>query len=483
MSQFSYSFCITIFHSIWQAALILLLYVIVSPVLKNQLPGARRNTLYVLLIFQLIISVLTFLFSYFGSPEMYLSLLTASTSNILVQQYLLQRYSSLLMTFYVVAVLFQTITKARSWILFKNTHAHSLLKPTIHFKAFTLLKVHQFGIKRSVTLWFSNAAQSPLTYGFFKPVIILPIALINHLSIHETESLIIHELTHIRNNDYFLNWLLVIIQTIYFFNPFIKLLCNKVKLEREKDCDLRVLQFKYPAVGYAETLLKAARFRKTNMNYNFTLAAVFGNKQLLKRIHFFTREKEFVQKRSKNNFATLLVILLVLFSNLVLLSTNREKISKAADNGADIVSVFNKDIKKRHTTEINTSAFGESYDPNIIPEKAVTLPNKPIIVDLKKEATITEPLDLLEEEGNFSENAILDYSLPVVDKSANVKEVIIEEENSVTGQIITKAFTVEWKDGQWKDELLYIKKQGKPLLDSIGRFIDSTQRLFIPSMQ
>ena len=366
MSQFSFSFCITIFHSIWQAALILLLYATVSPLLKNQIPGSRRNMLYGLLFFQLMISVLTFLLSYFGTPEIYLNLIKGSNITIFLQQPLLQQYAPLLLALYTAVVVLKSMVMVRNWILFKNRQVHRLMKPSIHFKAFILLKVHQFGIKRSVALWFSNAVQSPLTYGFFKPVVILPIALVNNLSIHATESLIIHELTHIRNNDYLLNWLLVVIETVYFFNPFIRLLCNKVRLEREKDCDLQVLQFKYPAVGYAETLLKTARFKRLNMDLNFSLAAVFGNKQLLKRIRFFTIEKEPVHNRTKYRFATMLVISLALLVNLVFFSNSREQISLPAINVTNVVNKLNEEISIGHTTYIGTSAVKLKEEPNFI---------------------------------------------------------------------------------------------------------------------
>ncbi len=476
MSQFSYSFCITLFHSIWQAALLLLLYATVSLLLKNQTPGSRRNMLYGMLFFQLVISVLTFLFCYVGSAKIYLNLLTGSINEIILQQPLLQQYAPALMTLYAGVVFLRSIAMARNWLLFKNRQVHRLIKPSIHFKSFTLLKVHQFGIKRSVGLWFSNAVQSPLTYGFFRPVIILPIALINNLSITETESLIIHELTHIRNNDYLLNWSLVMIETVYFFNPFIRSLCNKIRLEREKDCDLQVLQFKYPAVGYAETLLKAARFKRHGMDLNFSLAAVFGNKELLKRIHFFTKEKDLVYNRGKYRFATFLLVSMALLLNLALLSVSNEPISRPADTITNVVNKLNNNISFEYTPEKTAAGVGSSES-----SKLIEVADEPVTADLKKEAAIIESADLSEE--NFSEEVVHQYAIPVVDVFPDIKEVIIEEENSSTGEIVTKAFSVEWKDGKWKDELLYIKKQGKPLIDSIGHFIDSTIRQFIPAMQ
>ena len=68
MIQFTYSFCMAMLHSLWQAALLMLLYTIVDKLThKNSAPLAKRNFLYAAISAQLILFSLTFSIYFFSS--------------------------------------------------------------------------------------------------------------------------------------------------------------------------------------------------------------------------------------------------------------------------------------------------------------------------------------------------------------------------------------------------------------------------------
>ncbi|MBI1342812.1 MAG: hypothetical protein GC171_07760 [Terrimonas sp.] len=113
----------------------------------------------------------------------------------------------------------------------------------------------RMGIKRNVKIWLSEFVNSPVTIGFIKPVILIPVAAINNLSTQQLESILLHEIAHIRRKDYLINFLLTIIHCLLYFNPFVKLLLRVVEEERELSCDEFVLQFQYNAREYASALL------------------------------------------------------------------------------------------------------------------------------------------------------------------------------------------------------------------------------------
>ncbi|HCT22833.1 MAG TPA: hypothetical protein DIW54_05665, partial [Chitinophagaceae bacterium] len=80
------------------------------------------------------------------------------------------------------------------------------------------------GLQRLIALRISVSVQSPLTIGWLKPVIILPLAAINNLTPKELDALLLHELIHIRRYDYLINHALVLSRALLSFNPFIWLL-------------------------------------------------------------------------------------------------------------------------------------------------------------------------------------------------------------------------------------------------------------------
>lgn len=120
----------------------------------------------------------------------------------------------------------------------------------------------KLGLPDNIKVYLTELIDVPATIGFFKPVILLPIATINHLSTEQVESIILHELAHIRRQDYLLNILISVLETILFFNPFAYLLVNVVKKERELFCDDFVVAFKNDPHNYATALLHLEKLRK-----------------------------------------------------------------------------------------------------------------------------------------------------------------------------------------------------------------------------
>lgn len=137
----------------------------------------------------------------------------------------------------------------------------------------------RMSIGKEVKIWFSELVDTPLTLGFLKPVILLPIAAMNHLSLQQTEAILLHELNHIKQNDYLINLLIACADIIFFFNPFSRLFTDAVKKERENSCDDMVLQFRYDGRSYAAALLTLERNRRSSMA--LTVAATGKNRHLL----------------------------------------------------------------------------------------------------------------------------------------------------------------------------------------------------------
>jgi hypothetical protein len=138
------------------------------------------------------------------------------------------------------------------------------------------------GIRKPVHVYISDLITSPVTIGFLKPIILMPIAAITNLSEKQVEAVLLHELAHIRRYDYFINLLINFIRTILYFNPFVKLFSKTIEREREKSCDEMVMQFEYDPHGYASALLTLERHN--SMRQTIAVAASGQKNDLLHRI-------------------------------------------------------------------------------------------------------------------------------------------------------------------------------------------------------
>jgi beta-lactamase regulating signal transducer with metallopeptidase domain len=180
---------------------------------------------------------------------------------------------------YLAAIIYLFIRLYRQYhitqkLFFTGTH-----KVSPELRVFLHRIVAQMGIKKNVRIWLSDLVDTPLTIGFWKPVILLPVAVINHLTLQQAEAIVLHELNHIRRNDYLINLLIACMDIILFFNPFVRILTHIIKNERENSCDDMVLQFRYDPKQYANALLLLEKNRMCTSEV--TIAATGRSKKLL----------------------------------------------------------------------------------------------------------------------------------------------------------------------------------------------------------
>jgi len=152
-------------------------------------------------------------------------------------------------------------------------------KPEASIRIYVQQIAERMGIHKPIKVWMSAIVDTPMTIGFLKPVILMPIASINGLSIQQVEAILLHELSHIKRNDYLVNLMIASIDILLFFNPFSKLFVNTIKKEREHSCDDLVMQFEYNAHAYASALL--AIEQKRVLRLSLAMAATGRNNQLL----------------------------------------------------------------------------------------------------------------------------------------------------------------------------------------------------------
>ncbi len=470
MVQFSYSFCMALLHSFWQAALLVLLYFIVDRIVhKHNAPLAKRNFLYSTIVAQLILFGITFSIYFFDTTP--LSKLTAVLQPI--TQYLsssnIQWLTPWVFGLYVFIIIIKMAKAIYAWLYFKQQFRFGLQKPTVDLKLFTEIKALQFGIKRKVKLWLSSSVNTPITFGFFRPIILLPVALVNKISTQQAETLILHELTHIRTNDYLFNWFLIIAESIFFFNPFIISLCNKIRLEREKNCDIQVMSFKYSPALYAETLLQAERMKQ--LVPSFQLAAVNNKKHLLKRIQFFTNEQILNQPVRFNIVAPLIGLVL-----LLMLST------------AILFQAGNKGVSLQVTADNQFLPFNNYVVPGAETERPVIYNNKPVtqkvtgsvsakpVADNKSKAVANPVTETETKNELIAEPLELNYAIPAVTISENdaSRQIIIKEEGSGSSSVTT--YHLSFENGKWilQPEWMITAKELR--LDSLSLKLDSLNK-------
>jgi len=156
------------------------------------------------------------------------------------------------------------------------------------------LKVDQFvkilNISDKVRFGLSKLVDAPCMMGYFKPVILLPLTLSTYLSAEEIEIIILHELAHIKRNDYLINLAQQAMSVVLFFNPFAQLISRTISKERENSCDDIVIEATQKPLVYAHALLKLEQTRR--QEWQLALAATGKKYHLLNRIERIMKTKK-----------------------------------------------------------------------------------------------------------------------------------------------------------------------------------------------
>jgi bla regulator protein BlaR1 len=137
------------------------------------------------------------------------------------------------------------------------------------------------GVRQHVKLLHSNIVKVPLVSGVFKPLILVPAGMFSNMPADVIESILLHELAHIKRNDYLINVIQSAAETIFFFNPFILKMSALIREEREACCDAIAVNATQNKVSYVQALVTFGEYSSTSA----PLLAFAGSKnQLLQRV-------------------------------------------------------------------------------------------------------------------------------------------------------------------------------------------------------
>ena len=144
------------------------------------------------------------------------------------------------------------------------------------------------GVEKPTELRLSGGSLEPGIFGILRPTLVLPAGIGCHLSKPQLDSVIAHELSHLRRFDNLTASIHLAVATVFWFHPLVWWLGSRLVDERERACDEEVLKISAPR-EYAEGILRVSELYMQSPIV--TVSGVTGS-DLKKRIHGIMAQQE-----------------------------------------------------------------------------------------------------------------------------------------------------------------------------------------------
>lgn len=210
-------------------------------------------------------------------------------------------------------------------------HSASIIESGTIINNFNRCKV-DLNSHHNIPILASTLVQTPMTIGVLKPRIMLPSEILSQLSEDDIYHILLHELTHCKKGDLWINQFLCAFQIIYWFNPLVIKVFREIRINRETACDASVLSKlnEENYVAYGLTILNF--IGKMSQLSRFTnIAAMGGSKQqITKRIEMiasFSVSSKSLKRKSIVAFALVIILIITqipIISAFALDSNNRK---------------------------------------------------------------------------------------------------------------------------------------------------------------
>jgi len=163
---------------------------------------------------------------------------------------------------------------------------------------FSLLQ-EKLGVDRAVRFARSNLISTPIAFGVFKPLIIVPAGIFLQMDPRQFESIIAHELIHIRRYDPLVNVIQNVVEVLFFYHPGVWWISKQIRREREFAADRAVTNAMVDCdVVYATALANLEEIRLTANKALPSMATAANGGNLMQRIQMILHKKTEITRAS-----------------------------------------------------------------------------------------------------------------------------------------------------------------------------------------
>lgn len=245
--HFIQAFSWMLIHSLWQGLLLSVMAGLLLSLNKQASSAVRYNLVLAQLLLFVAACAATFLWEWYKTPiqnaGIYIAASPTGDTALSVKSFVnscvayFTANSPIIVLLWFILFLVRTVRMMGSALFINRARHRFIYQPSDAWKEKVNNLCGKLQLKRAVKLLESGYVNVPMVIGHLKPVILIPVGLLAGLPPGQVEAVLLHELAHIRRNDYVVNCLQTIVETVFFFNPGLLWISSVLRDERENCCD------------------------------------------------------------------------------------------------------------------------------------------------------------------------------------------------------------------------------------------------------
>lgn len=263
--------------------------------------------------------------------------MTSSLSNVTILSFIWLIVMLIIFT-YILLVYWKLKNEINSKSISNNTEFLTMLK---YCK-------NKMKIKKDISIVETSIVKTPALFGYFKPIILIPKNINDIIPSDKLRYVFLHELSHLKRKDVVINWIIIFLKTIYWFNPIVQYGFKKMKEDMEVCCDSLALSHTEDeeVIEYGFTIINMIDHFSKSIPLIGTTSMVNNKSEVRRRIVMI---KLFNKKAYK--FSAMAIASLLILSGVMLTD------AKASCN-----------IKQSNNKAVNVDKTDYAFvnDPNII---------------------------------------------------------------------------------------------------------------------
>ncbi len=134
------------------------------------------------------------------------------------------------------------------------------LRIGVAVRASAAFDISEAGISEMVEIRVSPCHLGPSVVGILSPVLLFPEGIAERLTPSELETVLAHELCHVRRRDNLFAAIHMIVEAVFWFHPLLWWISARLVEEREQACDEEVLSLGSHPEIYADAILNVCKF-------------------------------------------------------------------------------------------------------------------------------------------------------------------------------------------------------------------------------